>query len=319
MSRFYNLASIDESFEDQPLNPNALDLPRNEVELAQLLDQEEVAFWVGDVGKGSDELRVIDYGTVSEIVALPEGFAVQIEPHAVLRLISNKTGNNASLQACRRSFEEGIVIAWAEDSDNEIIAARLLSFSVGEFSEARISSDDAVPSVAVTLQEANDIFQRISSESCVNGDTPTSCIPFLYPNDGCWARAHEMGRLVDDLGHKSGKIWTYKSLSVRTENTPKCRLGWRYHVASTLNVENVGRLVVDPSLFDHLASPSEWLQIQKGRRRDTAYSSSDVYYRKPNGGYTRDTNYKRTHKYLKQYRGKLLARVRRLGWPPYDC
>ena len=90
--------------------------------------------------------------------------------------------------------------------------------------------------------------------TCPPLTVPAPCIPFLYPDDGCWARASEMCRLMINSGAKPRKVWIQGSLHVSTRNNPNCFVDWGWHVAPTLCVRGsfvffVQRMVIDPSLF----------------------------------------------------------------------
>jgi hypothetical protein len=90
-------------------------------------------------------------------------------------------------------------------------------------------------------------------------------IPFGYPEDGCYARAHEMVKYLDDLGIKSAKSFVEGNLKVLTDKSPKGYVAWSYHVAPTVLVYKNGEYipyVLDPSLFDHAVPTKEWIKIQ---------------------------------------------------------
>src|SRR5205823_3577984 len=38
---------------------------------------------------------------------------------------------------------------------------------------------------------AQQVFNAMAATTCDPLTVPSPCIPFLYPDDGCWARAHE--------------------------------------------------------------------------------------------------------------------------------
>ena len=61
-------------------------------------------------------------------------------------------------------------------------------------------------------------------------------ISWLYPDDGCWGRAHEMCRLMINAGAHPRKVWIYGKLHTLTKNNPNCFVNWGWHVAPTLCV-----------------------------------------------------------------------------------
>jgi hypothetical protein len=89
-----------------------------------------------------------------------------------------------------------------------------------------------------------------------------------YPADGCYARTHLMVRRLLARGLPPKKIWAFAAsyrdlLWADTPYTPSGGVRWRYHVAPTLmvvgNGAQVEEMVLDPLLFDRLATVDEWL------------------------------------------------------------
>jgi hypothetical protein len=67
---------------------------------------------------------------------------------------------------------------------------------------------------AITTTQAQQMFDLVNAQSC-HPITPTPpCIPFLFPDDGCWGRAHEMCRLMLAAGVQPQKAWIYGNLRV---------------------------------------------------------------------------------------------------------
>jgi hypothetical protein len=136
-------------------------------------------------------------------------------------------------------------------------------------------------------------------------------IPFDYPRDGCYARAHEMCRIMQERGIDCGKAWIYASPgnSLRVEGTSMGTVEWRYHVAPVVNVkgaDGVTRpMVVDPSMFDKPVTVDEW----KGKQHDpgAVVESTDggPFYRDQGSDpkdALRDDDHKRTQETLEHFR-----------------
>lgn len=70
----------------------------------------------------------------------------------------------------------------------------------------------------ISLDEAKRLFKLCADTSCDPKTVPPPCIPFLYPRDGCWGRAHEMYRLMTATGTSPWKVWNYGNLVVDTRN-----------------------------------------------------------------------------------------------------
>jgi hypothetical protein len=106
-------------------------------------------------------------------------------------------------------------------------------------------------------------------------------IPFQYPANGCWARAHEMCRLIErhfdlDLLDVVAKIWNFGELKVKSDNNPTCLVEWKYHVAPVVRV-GTELLVIDPSLFEGLVTIDVWQDRQSELSRDSIFTTRDAY------------------------------------------
>lgn len=111
-------------------------------------------------------------------------------------------------------------------------------------------------------------------------------IPFGYAREYCFARAHEMYRILNGLGIESRKVWHFGNYvdseggpydddgrvipegGIRVEHPALGTIVWVYHVAPTVAVRNadgsVGRMVLDPSLFEGPATEAQWRNEQQG-------------------------------------------------------
>jgi Glutaminase len=115
---------------------------------------------------------------------------------------------------------------------------------------------------------ANDIFNFCAAQGCVNGTPQVSpCISFQYVNNGCYARAHKMRYIIENIfRYCSEKVFSYYSLSVKAVKWGGCCINWWFHVAPLIRVRtNSGILcyVIDPSMFNGPVLLSTWLRAQK--------------------------------------------------------
>jgi Glutaminase len=170
----------------------------------------------------------------------------------------------------------------------------------------------------VSATEAQEAFDAMNGTSCSPLTVPPPCIPFLYPDDGCWGRAHEMARLMIDMGLSPKKVWIQGSLRVDTRNNPNCFVRWGWHVAPTLCVRSgflLGRsMVIDPSLFAKPVSKSEWKAVQGDPSSTLTDSDASIFYL---WGSETDPSYVETNAVLARYRLALQARAVEKGPPPY--
>jgi len=169
----------------------------------------------------------------------------------------------------------------------------------------------------MSATNAQQVFDAMNATSCDPLTVPAPCIPFLYPDDGCWARAHEMCRLMINMGLTPKKVWIQGSLYVSTRNKPNCYVQWYWHVAPTLCVRGPGvfqtqHMVIDPSLFTTPVSKPTW----KGVQGDPNATLSDTDASDYLWGNT-DPNYVQTNYFLAIYRLQLQNRALQQGPPPY--
>jgi hypothetical protein len=169
---------------------------------------------------------------------------------------------------------------------------------------------------------AQQVFNAMALTSCNPLTVPPPCIPFLYPDDGCWARAHEMCRLMINMGLSPRKVWIDASqgywLHVNTRNNPQCYVEWGWHVAPTLCVRGRGlfklqRMVFDPSLFTAPVTEATWKSVQGDPGATLTETDASVFW---HGGGT-DPGYTNTNSILAYYRVELQNRSLQVGPPPY--
>lgn len=169
----------------------------------------------------------------------------------------------------------------------------------------------------VSPTRAQQIFDAMSATSCHPLGAAAPCIPFLYPEDGCWARAHEMRRLMLGMGHSSRKVWIHGVLRTPTKNSPNCEVYWGWHVAPTLCVRHwwwfARRMVIDPSLFASPVTKSTWKSVQGDPGATLSDTHGSIYYYPS----STDPTYSDTNYYLAHYRSVLQNRAINQGPPPY--
>lgn len=94
-------------------------------------------------------------------------------------------------------------------------------------------------------------------------------IPFHFPEDGCYARAHEMAQLLELNGIYSRKVFLENNdhyLHVNTEWAPNGQVEWWYHVAPLITVRQLDGslvdMVFDPSIMSRPAPVADWQRLQ---------------------------------------------------------
>lgn len=178
---------------------------------------------------------------------------------------------------------------------------------------------------SISPETALAMFNMVSAKTCDPLAVPAPCIPFLYPDDGCWARAHEMYRLMLLESVISKKVWIYGNLHVNTKNNPSCGVSWGWHVAPTVCVKGSGWLgwlfrsekVIDPSLFGTPVTKAIWKSVQGDSDAQLVGTDGTVYHRSYSGVTQTDSTYANTNYYLAYYRLALKNRSLVFGAPPY--
>lgn len=173
--------------------------------------------------------------------------------------------------------------------------------------------------VSISPQKAQELFDLVKSETCCPASAAAPCIPFLYPDDGCWGRAHEMCRLMIAAGVQPDKVWIYGSLKTPATNNPNCIVNWGWHVAPTVQVSGSGILVIDPSLFNGPVTEIAWKGVQGDPSAVLVPTNASVFHRSFGGSVSYDdAAYTRTNQVLNNYRNQLKIRsVSPSGPPPY--
>ena len=138
------------------------------------------------------------------------------------------------------------------------------------------------PKGALTEAQAQQAFDGFKAR----GD-----IPWNYPNDCCYNRAHVMAQALQAKGIDVGKVWNYApsdgALRVDTPNDPNGFVEWGYHVAPTVPVQGpdgkVQIMVFDPSIADQPITPAQWKDMQGQVDSKLVLTTAAPYYRSEDG------------------------------------
>jgi Glutaminase len=232
------------------------------------------------------------------------------------------------LEHLRAALRDGTTVLVTETRDgHDIIDVRPTFPGPGLITSSRQAPPLAELGVAgIDAAEAVRLFGVVSGTTCNPSSPVEPCIPFLFPDDGCWARAHEMCRLIMGEGTTTpAKMWIYCGpgayLHVRTGNHPACNVTWGWHVAPTVTVALPGgdeTMVIDPSLFTEPVRVEHWKSVQGDPAAVCEASDASVFTRGRGGSHVSyDPAYTETKQILQHFRDELLARVTASGPPPY--
>jgi len=179
---------------------------------------------------------------------------------------------------------------------------------------------DVVPSYA----KAKQIFDFCAGLEC-NLPGPFAvnpCISFQYVIDGCYARAHQIRRIITThFGYCCEKVFSFgmdgDTLAVKADKWGGCCVFWWYHVAPLIRVRFkilkfnfTLAMVIDPSMFDKPVLLHTWLAAQENKNCSpnahvSQYSIQPGSSYTPNGGpnaFTTDPNYTATDATLIAYK-----------------
>lgn len=98
-------------------------------------------------------------------------------------------------------------------------------------------------------------------------------LTWLYPDDGCYARAElAKNKLIDHKQIAPKKIFVFGNLNAATKNTFSGRVQWWYHVAATYRVANTV-YVFDPSIDpERPLTLDEWNLAVGGAQTSVQYA-----------------------------------------------
>lgn len=234
-----------------------------------------------------------------------------------------------SLQAALVDGTERII---TDTRDNhEIIDVRKPEENAGESPGSEPPASPTDPPVSEA--RAGELFTNMKNRSCLPCDPSidlpgAECIPFLYPDNGCWIRAHIMCHLMRTGGPDATtnppedpqKIWINFSggKPIPTANHPDCCVHWGWHVAPTLQVIQPGgneTWVVDPSVSPVPEFMNDWKDRQDPSAKLQEGPWTDYNSYKDNAGPS--VSLAQAHQYMQYFRGELLDRCQDLGPPPY--
>jgi hypothetical protein len=253
---------------------------------------------------------------------------VRLIPSSAIHLLLHSDPNfetmRASLEAARLDASERLITETRDE--HEIIDVRTPdSPPPGGPGESTPPGEDPPVSEA----RANDIFNNMKTESCSPCSPSSDCIPFLYPDDGCWIRAHIMCHLMRNGGPDPAtnppedpeKVWIRGSLNAPTANHPDCHVMWGWHVAPTLMTALPGgndKLVVDPSLSPHPESKAAW-KARQGNPGATLTDSPWTSYNFEADMSSWSLADSRNDSFIVHCRDELRDRCLDFGPPPYSC
>lgn len=138
-----------------------------------------------------------------------------------------------------------------------------------------------------SLEQLTEAFERVRDLRFLEAQRDPAFsrrISWLYPDDGCFARA-AMARqkLEDQWGHHIAKLFSFGNLSVTTPNHPTGRVDWSWHVVAAARVGDT-LYVMDPAIEpQHPLTAEDWALKQVKQLKDARFSLCNSYAYTPYG------------------------------------
>jgi len=235
-----------------------------------------------------------------------------------MKVTENNKGEFKLLKEALKKNRKVVVKVFLKKGTSEIIKVEKGSIEdykkIWSIYTTKMEADGSnLTDIIPDLKTLNILFETIRNEACVGiGMYENGCIPFRYPVDGCYARAHKMRQILAKNGYDCQKQFVYGNL--RAKNKRKtCCVNWGYHVAVLVKYKDetgtVQKKIIDVSLSDKgPMTESEWhtacTDSTCGKTFINSYVNTpgNVYYRSPKGQvFLYDNNYRNTDCVLKVF------------------
>jgi hypothetical protein len=180
---------------------------------------------------------------------------------AWLQLVTASISINSAYRAPNESFEHAV------HRHQEL----LRKTSPDVFATEGSAYSSAVPvdkadfsAVPVWEQDIQKNFERVRDERFIamdgRADFPRRST-WLYPHDGCWARAALAGKRIEEWSlARPAKLFIFGSLTVKTVNAPGGSVSWWYHVVPIVKDAEQNVLVIDPAIDPKAPMPvKDWI------------------------------------------------------------
>lgn len=234
-------------------------------------------------------------------------------------LITITSAANATVEAYRPSNVDYTVY------ERRVLRSKkefeLKSFRVSPLGSARIYNEANLPKATAwrSIADMQERFERIRDERFLTlssePDFPRR-ISWLYPKDGCFARASLFNRNAFRLFIPvPNKVFAFGNLRVKTPNSTRGAVGWWYHVAPIVQV-GADKYVLDPAI--EATRPlllKEWIERMGNPKKikvsicgSGAYSPGDNCHKETDG---MEARAERTQKHYLALEEKELERLGR--------
>lgn len=195
------------------------------------------------------------------------------------------------------------------------------SMRVSPIGSARIFNEAALPKATAwrSIADMQERFEKIRDERFLtlsNDPEFPRRISWLYPKDGCFARASLFNRNAFRLFIPvPSKVFAFGNLRVKTPNSTRGVVGWWYHVAPIVQV-GTEKYVLDPAIEpERPLILKEWIERMGDPKRikvsicgSGTYSPGDNCHKETDG---LESRAEQTQKYYLALEERELARLGR--------
>lgn len=227
--------------------------------------------------------------------------------------IANSQENQKHLELIQSAIEnEWLLMMLFSPNTDEIIFVQRASQEQetafrSKFTQTITENETPLKPIIENEEKLNELITKIKNEAC-SFTKAYPCIPFNYPVDGCYARAHKMRQILAQNGYDCQKIFIYGDLNARYDAiTPErggCCVAWSYHTSVLVKFKDdnqqVTQRIIDLSFSEKALLVETWKGLSlndscgKSSLNDTQIVDGNVYYRSPKGTLFYDDTYQHT-------------------------
>jgi hypothetical protein len=268
-----------------PLDPEDYSWMRNYVSLLQQINRGTYVLVKKDEKLGADvivNMWTTDQGTARMKALDGGGLAIRLSGSAARYELTPATPQFESLRE-RLLVLDGLPLILALSDDGEILngSPEVLGLDVPRRRNVIPSCGiDPAKLPWIDPSRVQGLFDSLAPATCPLPEAKEDCVPYLFPDNGCWVRAHLICiHLREKHKVEAGKVWVFGNLETATPHHKTGRVKWEMHVAPVVRVGNgPGDLrVLDPSVFCGPASVASWERAVVKFKTGLNYTYAKIY------------------------------------------
>jgi hypothetical protein len=208
------------------------------------------------------------------------------------------TSGTTTNRVVQTRVTERVRVYWARDSGRALVRVRILdgtqAGTIGfvRRNEVTYDRDEFVR----TQVELANLAGAMRDEEFYDRRRVARPVPFQYPSDMCWARAHLMADLLRASGYKVEKVFlVYANHGLRVATvfgddladlSDSPAVTWWYHIAPIVFLDDTSQpYVIDPSVLDGPQKTGDWAAKMTAKPIDRMMYSEMVSKLMGNGRY----------------------------------